>query len=246
MEWLDLRKRTPEPEQEMEGMKEAKNYFSGHLKRHKEGGSYSLVAKNILNNIKINKGNVLDVACGYGALMHQLYKYKPRLNFTGIDLSKAMLKIAKQYCNFPKSEYLLMSADKMDFDDKSFDLVMCRDSFHHFSNPIKVLKEIVRVGKNKIYLTDLRRDSPKDIIYQAIQSVAEGNLVNAMQYIDSIKASYTIKEMKQLLKKAGIKKYNIWAPKKDKYFIKIYNINPDNYLKEANYFLDRWILIIKK
>ncbi len=35
------------------------------------------------------------------------------------------------------------------FDDNSFDLVVCNASFHHYSNPQKVVKEIKRILKNE-------------------------------------------------------------------------------------------------
>lgn len=246
---LNLKKRIPEPMQEMEGLKEAKNYFLAHKNRHKKrGSSYDLVARDILKHVKNKKGEVLDVGCGYGALMEQLYIYNKKFNLTGIDISKAMIKIANQYSNLSNSRFRVMPADKITFNDGKFDVVICKDTFHHFDNPVKALKEMFRVTKKggNIYITDLRRDSTKKVIFQVIQELAENNIFNAIQYIDSIKASYTISEMEKLLKKANIKTYKIWKPKIGKNFINNYNVNSRQYLSAINYFLDRWSLIIKK
>ena len=157
-----------------------------------------------------------------------------------------MIEIAKKY--FPKANYFEMCVSNLKFEDETFNLVVCKDSFHHFAKPVKALKEMYRVTKRggTVYITDLRRDSSSEVICQVIQAIAQDNLKNAMQYVDSIRASYTIDEMKNLLRKAKIKSYRIWTPRITKNFCKEYNINPSYFLLAANYFRDRWTLLIKK
>jgi ubiquinone/menaquinone biosynthesis C-methylase UbiE len=93
---MNLKKRVPEPMQEMEGKEEVKAYFSSQkVKYKKKQTSYDFVAKNILKNIPLRKGKVLEVGCGYGGLLERLQYYRSNLSCYGIDLSNAMLKLAK-------------------------------------------------------------------------------------------------------------------------------------------------------
>jgi SAM-dependent methyltransferase len=48
-----------------------------------------------------------------------------------------------------KSVLTNVSAENLPFEDAQFDLVIAKDSLHHFQNPYKALNEIQRVLKNK-------------------------------------------------------------------------------------------------
>ncbi|MCK4552864.1 class I SAM-dependent methyltransferase [Candidatus Pacearchaeota archaeon] len=245
---IDLKTRIPEPMQEMEGNLEAQNYLASHMKRHKKGRNpYDFIARDIFVNINLDKGKVLDVGCGYGNLIKNMKHHKKNLSFAGIDVSKSMIKLAENYIDFP-AKFLFMSADKLSFKDESFDLVVCKDTFHHFGNPIKVIKEMFRVLKKGgfIYMSDLRRDVPEDIFYQTLQNLSIHNVVNATQYFDSVRASYTLSELKNLLNRAGINEYKLKCGKITKNFIRDYCIDIGNYLFAVNYFLGRWFLIMRK
>lgn len=246
---MNLKKRVPEPMQEMEGYKEVKSFFITPQKLHRESFDiYVLIAKDLLKSFNIKKGKVLDVGCGYGGLIKQLAFFRKNLAFVGIDISKSMLKLGREYLRKVKAKLLFMFAEKLSFKNEEFDLVLCKDTFHHFQNAVKVLKEMYRVTKKggHIYITDLRRDSSKKVVYQTIQRCAELNEVNAQQYIDSLRASYTISEMRKLLKKIGIENYKILKPKVRKNFTKDYGVNSKQYLSAATYLLGRWNLLIKK
>jgi len=246
---MSFKKRIPEPEQEMDDEKEVIKFFLAHKKlKTKWWDLYDMISRNMIKNISIKKGKVLDVGCGYGGLMKGLSHYRKNLSFVGIDLSRAMINVGKKYISNKKIKFLLMSADNMKFEDESFDLIICKDTFHHLNNPIKVIKEMYRVLKKRgqIYAIDLRRDAPEEPFYQTIQMASELNIENAVLYVQSIKASYTIPEMKKLLKKAGIKKYKIFNTGVGENFLKDYSINPRYYRSASNYLKDKWVLIINK
>jgi len=229
-----FQKRVSEPSQEMEGIKEARNYLLSHKRDKKKTNPYDYFSQIISKEIKLKKANVLDVGCGYGGLINSLKKYKPQFNFSGIDLSKAMITLAKNYVK--EANFYLMPADKMSFKDNSFDLIICKDTFHHFSNPLKVINEMLRVLKEggKIFITDLNRNVSEEVFYSVLQQLSKNNLVNATQYYDSVKASYTINEIKSLLKKLKIRKYKICPS------TKLNGFNLDNYIN------GHWTLIISK
>jgi ubiquinone/menaquinone biosynthesis C-methylase UbiE len=180
--------------------------------------------------------------------MEGLSKYCKKVKFTGVDISKQMIKFGNNHISNDKIKFKVMSAKKIDFKNESFNYVLCKDSFHHFNNPVKVLKEIYRVLKKRgyAYFIDLRRDAPEGVKYQIIQAASELNVENAMAYLESSKASYTINEMRKLLKQAGIRNYKLFTPKIKNSFLTDYNLKNSDYLMASNYLREKWVLVINK
>lgn len=87
---------------------------------------------------------VLDVGCGTGALMQQILSEDPCRQVTGLDLSANMLKQARQRLG-DRAVLVQGDSEHLPFPDRSFDVVVCCDSFHHYPNPGAVLSEISRV-----------------------------------------------------------------------------------------------------
>lgn len=244
-----IKKRIPEKTEGINNYSEILKYYKAHqILKNKYWDLYDLVAKNILKNIKINGGEVLDVACGYGGLVSGLRGNCIDFEYVGIDISKAMIQIGKKYYSDSKTKFVLMPANKMEFRNESFDIVLCKDSFHHFNNPVVVLKEMYRVLKKggTIYSMDLMRDAPDEVIFQITQLASELNIENAFAYLESHSASYTIMEMKSIIKKAGIKNYKISVPKITRNFLGDYKLKDEDYLSASNYLRDKWVLVIKK
>lgn len=245
MQYLNLEKRKLEPEDVMEDS-EAIEYLKAHKFNPKHKGNvYWIACTDLFDKVNVESGRVLDVGCGYGAFILRMQYFKPNLKYFGVDLSEAMIHLARRNAN---ADFFVASAENLPFPDNYFSIVVCKDTFHHFDKPANVLKEMFRVTKpgGKIYITDLRRDSSEEVILQVIQELCETNFVNASQYVDSIKASYNIAELKTLLKKAGIKSYRIWKPTVSKDFCEKYSIKPNDFLSAKNFMLDRWNLLISK
>lgn len=77
---------------------------------------------------------ILDVGGGTGT--HAELFAKDGHQLVILDPSKEMLAFAKN----PKIIKKIGKADKMPFEDNSFDLVYCIDAFHHFSNGVEQKK----------------------------------------------------------------------------------------------------------
>ena len=245
---MNLKKRVPELMQEMEGDEEAKDYFCSYKKIKKIFDTHNLIFQNILKNIPEIKGDILDIGCAYGGLFKKFNIFNRNLHLVGVDISKTMLGLAREYVKTRNADFLFMSSDKLKFESCSFDLVLCKDTFHHFEKPIKFFKEAFRVLKKGgyLYVVDLRRNSFQDVVYQTLQLATNSSLTNAFQYVDSMKAAYTLAEIKKLLQKAGIKNYKIWNPKIGKNFLRSYGLKREVFLPASNYFLNKWILVIRK
>lgn len=88
----------------------------------------------------------LDVACGPGALA---CAFAPHVRHaTGIDLTPAMLDQARaaQHAQGPANlSWDCGDVTALPYPHSSFDIVTCRYAFHHFPDPLAVLREMRRV-----------------------------------------------------------------------------------------------------
>lgn len=90
---------------------------------------------------------ILDVGCGSGALISDLAKIG--FNCVGIDISKIGIKRAKQIAKKrrinKRLSVILGDAENLPLRENSFDLVVCTNVLEHLINPMKSLKEMIRV-----------------------------------------------------------------------------------------------------
>lgn len=86
---------------------------------------------------------LLDVGCGTG---YHLARYHERgFDISGVDGSEDMLKEAR--ATNPEIEFKQSDVDKLPFEDKSFDYVLCIEVFRYLPDIKPCLREIYRVLK---------------------------------------------------------------------------------------------------
>jgi ubiquinone/menaquinone biosynthesis C-methylase UbiE len=93
-------------------------------------------------------GRVLDVACGPGIVTLALAGTAREV--VALDLTPEMLNKARERCakaGRTNVSFEEGTATALPFDDTSFDAAVTRLSFHHFTEPRKVLAEMHRVLK---------------------------------------------------------------------------------------------------
>lgn len=90
--------------------------------------------------------SVLDVACGGGLVARA---FAPRVRHaTGIDVTPAMLDTARRAAaenGIANVTWDRGDVTRLPYGDGAFTIVATRFSFHHFLDPLAVLKEMVRV-----------------------------------------------------------------------------------------------------
>ena len=89
------------------------------------------------------EGNILDVGSGTGILTRFSYEVRKDLRYTMIDPAPGMLRFAPDF-----AKKVIGRAEKMPFPSEWFDAVFMGDSFHHFDEPDRAVKEFLRVLKN--------------------------------------------------------------------------------------------------
>ena len=106
--------------------------------------SAALVHK-LLDFIPEKNGTILDVACGLGATTRELLQfYKPE-DITGINIADDQL--ARAAANVPGARFLNMDAAHLEFEDNSFDNVICVEAAFHFQTREAFMREALRVLK---------------------------------------------------------------------------------------------------
>jgi arsenite methyltransferase len=106
----------------------------------------------LLDNLEL-RPNVrgLDVACGSGfPLIELAHVHGPGSHFTGLDLWPDALKRARRKLavfGLDNVELVESAAEKMPFDDSTFDLITSNLGINNFEDPSIVLAECHRVAK---------------------------------------------------------------------------------------------------
>jgi demethylmenaquinone methyltransferase/2-methoxy-6-polyprenyl-1,4-benzoquinol methylase len=135
---------------------------------------------------------ILDVCVGTAASSIAVATQHPQSQIIGIDISEAMLSVARRKISRKKLtnlELINMSADAMQLADNSFDVVMVSFALHEFENELreKIFKEISRVLKpgGKFLVIDFaRQNSPSNRAFMKIWTLIEPSCFSAFLDID--------------------------------------------------------------
>jgi ubiquinone/menaquinone biosynthesis C-methylase UbiE len=188
-------------EETITDIESAKEYFNSVIKKVKLYG-------NLIKQIKLLNvnGRYLELGSGPCILTALLAESIPGIHITAVDISNHMTEIARKYIKDknlddkisvitgdPTDESMLKKLGK-------FDLVYSSYSMHHWKETEKIIHNIYNVvNMNGILaIADLRR------IWWLYYLPIDDNW-----FISSIRASYTLSEVKSILKKLNIEKYKV-------------------------------------
>lgn len=93
--------------------------------------------------------SVLDVGCGYGDFLKLI---NPNHQIGGTEVNKERV----DYCNQVLGQNTIRLGnldERLDFEDNSFDTVVCSEVLEHLEDPEKALKELVRVTRKRVIIT---------------------------------------------------------------------------------------------
>lgn len=204
----NLKKRIPE-EEEVIGGKEGKLYAN---RKDNRSLNFSMVAFDIKERIKLDKDKkILEVACGAGQLAHYLYYFTKNKNITATDGGKELIIAAQERYKKEPIKFFTKNIHSHPWKGKS-DLVIIKDSFHHFRNPSQGMKELLSLVKKGgiLYIYDLTRDAPSNQVARRLNTFEIEH--EKKRFLASLNASLNLKEMKALIKKMGIKDFEYFYP----------------------------------
>lgn len=82
----------------------------------------------------INGQKVLDLGTGTGVLPRNMYKYGAK--FVGADISENQIKYAEMLSTGMNIDYIVSSAEKIDFPDGTFDVITACQCFMYFDKKV--------------------------------------------------------------------------------------------------------------
>ena len=153
---------------------------------------------------------VLDVACGPGLVVAAFAKVCRHA--TGIDLTPAMIEKAREHAaglGLSNVAWQVGNVLPLPFPDARFSVVVSRFAFHHFPDPLAVLREMARVcaRPGRVVVADMA----------ASDDSAHADALNRMERLrdPSHTRALTLAEMRQLFAAAGLP-----APRETRYDVR--------------------------
>ena len=167
---------------------------------------YNLCRKDyphILNEIDTEPWqSVLDAGCGTGAVIYILHEKYPDKSYTGIDLSEKMIEVAGKK-NIDGVTFVQGDCEELPFAGSSFDVVICSQSFHHYTNPQKFFNNVSRVLKpdGRLILRDMSTSIPPLLWFF---NHIEMPVINHVLHKGDVHV-YNKKEIEELCKNSGMR-----------------------------------------
>lgn len=182
-------------------------------------GDARALKKTLLSEIErsnLRSVSVLDVGAGSGEMLRLIADFARRqtkkAKLCGVELNarsaRAVLEESKNY-----SEIFAARADafNLPFSDDAFDYAICTLFTHHFTdeNAVKILTEMARVSRRKIFVVDLHRHK---IAYRLYKLFCAAFRISDFVREDgalSILRAFKPDELKELAVKANLTKISV-------------------------------------
>ena len=156
--------------------------------------------------------NLLDLGCGPGIVTAAM---APDVReAVAYDLTPEMLDKAKQRCQeagLKNVRFELGSAEHLPFDEGGFDCVVTRLTTHHFLDPRRVMKEVVRVTRRggKVVVADVvsSENDEEAALHNALETLRDPTHVQML----------SSSAMMELIQSAGLRMTSnvTWEMKRD-------------------------------
>jgi len=114
-----------------------------NLRTPQEVSSYAMLAYAVA---ALRGRDLLEIGCGSGSFVDDLFAVQPDLRYSGIDLCEAEIERGRAAFGRYSNVHLLQAhASQLPFDDESFDVVTSHQTFNFMPNPIPAFAEAFRV-----------------------------------------------------------------------------------------------------
>jgi ubiquinone/menaquinone biosynthesis C-methylase UbiE len=154
---------------------------------------------------------ILDLATGCGDIPLSLVTWANRqgrqLHLTVSDRSPEILAEARRtLADVPEVTFTVCDARAVPMSERSFDIVLCSLSLHHFAagEAVQVLREMDRLSRTGFILNDIRRCLAGYVAAWGASRVATRNRLTRHDMPLSVLRAYTPDELRALLRQAGI------------------------------------------
>jgi ubiquinone/menaquinone biosynthesis C-methylase UbiE len=150
-----------------------------------------LVAESRVDNEQVNWLTIGDGRLGLDSIRIRSLGFNEVL---ATDISPHLLDIAKSKGLI--KDFKIENAEKLSFEDESFDYVFCKESLHHFPQPYKALYESLRCARKGLILIE-----PNDVQQTDNTFSIEEMLIFAARYCGLL--AYSFKSLDIPFRKPG-------------------------------------------
>lgn len=205
-----------------------------------------------------SRSKVLDIGCGKGFMMHDLYESIPGIDVRGIDISSYAIS---NCIDTVKDKVLVADAKELPFDDNSFDVVISinknriYENFEH-SVALKIglgkaldklnIKKVAKDIRNKSIILRRKLRNFKNIIF--FENIERISGINTF-CIDGIKTDHVynyLMSKKILCSLSTLETSSLYFSKKKTNKLLRISLHEYNTIKEINYLVKCLIDLTKK
>jgi ubiquinone/menaquinone biosynthesis C-methylase UbiE len=182
-------------------------------------GDVFALKKTLLREIEktnLREFSVLDVGAGSGELLRVIAKFahkqKRKTNLFGLELNaRAASAILEESKSFGEIKAVRGDALNLPFADKSFEFTICSLFTHHFTdeNVVKILTEMSRVSRRKIYVIDLHRHKTAYRFYKIFCTIFRISPLVREDGSLSILRSFVPSELEKLAAQANLREISV-------------------------------------
>jgi ubiquinone/menaquinone biosynthesis C-methylase UbiE len=121
---------------------------------------------------QVQSGRLLDIGTGPGRLLVEVHKRNPRLQLYGLDISQAMIGLARHNLAGVTTELKMANVCATGYEDDFFEAVVCTGSFYLWDRPEQGLEEIHRILKPgcSAHLFETNRDHDRAAYRAALKA----------------------------------------------------------------------------
>jgi len=182
-------------------------------------GDVSALRRSVLPDIVRGGGRrftLLDVGAGTGELLREVAlaarSRGSESRLVGLELNeRAAAGLLEESRGFPEVTSVRGDALRLPFADGAFDYVMCSLFTHHFRDDacVRVLKEMARVARRRVYCIDLHRHPVAYYFYPTAGRLILHNRLTREDGALSILRSFRPDELQHLGERAGLKEVKV-------------------------------------
>jgi ubiquinone/menaquinone biosynthesis C-methylase UbiE len=130
-------------------------YDATHVQVDDEHGLALQYISTFIDVLQIN--SILDVGCGTGRGVSFVLKHQAHVSVRGIEPVAALIRQAIEANGIPACLITEGNGESLPFADQSIDATFACGILHHARNPETVVREMLRVSRKAVFLSDENR-----------------------------------------------------------------------------------------